>query len=245
MTLSPSILIMTVGPFVAALVGGIHCVGMCGAIATWAAQRNAIGYHLGRLIGYLALGLAGSWLIQYIPARVQLGVGLLLGIAIGGAGIRGLLGHRIAMPPPFSSWLTSKLSGVVRSIRSPAYQGGLIGISTAILPCGWLYSMIATAVASGSPTSAIVILISFWLGTIPPLWFGSYLWGSLGMHLGHRSRLIQSGILIILALVTIGAKLTPLIHPHHPTPQIKCVAFVSKPDPKTALETGSSSRIKN
>ena len=51
------------GVFVASLVGSGHCVAMCGGLVSSVAQTRSqvFEYHLGRLVGYTALGALAGW----------------------------------------------------------------------------------------------------------------------------------------------------------------------------------------
>jgi len=169
----------------AGLMGGVHCVGMCGGIVAATAlqggapQRTGIllGYNLGRIASYaLAGALAGligsaAFLaddllpvqrILYVLAQVML---ILVGLYLAGlnqsvvriehAGAR--LWQRV------QPWL-----GRLLPIRSPT-QAVLAGALWGWLPCGLVYSLLITALASGSASNGALIMALFGLGTLPNL----------------------------------------------------------------------------
>jgi hypothetical protein len=45
----------------------------------------------------------------------------------------------------------------------------LLGLFTTLLPCGWLYAFVATAAGTGSVPGAMLVMATFWLGTVPVL----------------------------------------------------------------------------
>ena len=49
----------------ASIIGSIHCVGMCGALAMTAGAQSKKGlanYHIGRLLGYFSVGALAGFL---------------------------------------------------------------------------------------------------------------------------------------------------------------------------------------
>ena len=41
------------------------------------------------------------------------------------------------------------------------------GLLTTLLPCGWLYTFVATAGGTGDPIGGAAVMIVFWVGTLP------------------------------------------------------------------------------
>jgi len=160
--------------FGAGLLGGAHCVGMCGGfvLVAGAAGRRGWLFHVGRLAGYGALGavagllghtldLGGAALglhrLRFLVAAALL---LLFGLAF-----VGLFPRR---------WLEPGTGAVAGLIASAHRRGGrfawlLLGLPIGLLPCGLLYPMYALAAASGSPAGGALVLVAFGLGTLPLL----------------------------------------------------------------------------
>lgn len=211
----------------ASLVGSVHCVGMCGGLVgfyagnaetprrRWAAHA---AYHGTRLVAYTALGaLAG-----------QLGAGLdLAGRAAGVGGLGAVLAGVVMLLWAALMWprhraplvqlrarhgratLWSKVEArfvaLARSARQkpPVTRAALLGLSSALLPCGWLYAFVVLAAGAGSAAAGGMLLAAFWSGTLPAL-----LGLGLGVqHLaarfrGHVPRL-SAALLLVLGSITL------------------------------------------
>ena len=169
----------------AGLLGGVHCVGMCGGIVaafSFRADGSAppfrlhLAYNLGRVCSYALFGaLAGALgaslkLADFLPVQTLLFVVaqlvmILLGLYLAGwsrwvlvferAG--GALWQRVK--PLFQKLLP------VRSLP----QAWLAGMAWGWLPCGLVYSILVSALAAGSATSGAALMLAFGLGTLPNL----------------------------------------------------------------------------
>jgi len=167
------------------LLGGVHCVGMCGGIVaafSFRLDRSQlpfrlhVGYNVGRVLSYTLFGaLAGALggslnLLEIRPLQIGLyvlaqGVMILLGLYLAGwnqwvlvfekAG--GLLWKRVQ--PLFRKLLpVTNLPGAL-----------LAGMVWGWLPCGLVYSVLVAALAAGSATSGAALMLAFGLGTLPNL----------------------------------------------------------------------------
>ncbi len=158
--------------FLAGLLGGAHCLGMCGGFVVAAGGRRAWLFHAGRLAGYAILGaaagLAGAALDLGGAAaglhRLRFAVSGALLLAFGLALLK-LLPRR---------WLEPGTAGAGALIaRARRRSGGgfpfLLGLPIGLLPCGLLYPMYAAAAGAGSALRGAALLIAFGLGTIPLL----------------------------------------------------------------------------
>ncbi|MDO8890622.1 MAG: sulfite exporter TauE/SafE family protein [Sulfurimicrobium sp.] len=172
--------------FLTGLLGGTHCVGMCGGIVAAISmqlpgQGTRFSYHFaynaGRILSYAVAGgvagavgasallLEGLWPVQqalYVLANLML---LALGLYLAGLWqavtqierLGGLLWRRLQ---PFSKSLLP--------VRNPL-QAFLLGTLWGWLPCGLVYSVLITALASGSAISGAAAMLAFGLGTLPNL----------------------------------------------------------------------------
>ena len=174
-----------ISAFIVGLLGGVHCVGMCGGIVGalslgLPAQRNLpilLAYNLGRMGSYTfagalmgALGFYFSGLLPVQTAqRVLLSFAglflILMGLYLAGwwnglsrlerAG--GVLWRRLE---PLGRGLLP-----VRSVR----QGLLLGLLWGWLPCGLVYSALVWTVSAGSALEGAMLMLAFGLGTLPNL----------------------------------------------------------------------------
>ena len=183
--------------FVTGLVGGLHCIGMCGGFAAMAASRGTpegvVLYHTGRWTTYALLGAGAGALGLGLGALGWVGWGLsvllLLVLALkllgwapvwSGAGL------------PVGRWL----AGWTR--RAGPWAPFVLGTSTALLPCGLVYTALALPVASGSPALGAAAMVAFGMGTTPLLSLASF--GARSKVLWQTPRLrIALALLLLVA----------------------------------------------
>ena len=171
--------------FLTGLLGGAHCVGMCGgivaAISLQPGGRQPFVFHLaysaGRIAGYSAAGaLAGligsAAFLSDTLYPVQLGlyflaqvVLILLGLYLAGLNQSVLILERVGG----GVWrrVQPLLARVmpIRSLPQALAAGALWGW----LPCGLVYSVLVSALASGGAGRGATLLLLFGLGTLPNL----------------------------------------------------------------------------
>ncbi len=201
----------------ASILGSLHCVGMCGGfVAFYASDRHEASpewlahaaYNLGRLVTYVALGVAaGAAGAALNVAGNASGIGHLAAFVCGGliigwgalllAQASGAAWTKLAAPMWFNRLFGRWLTGL-RSSPAPV-RAVVLGVSSALLPCGWLYGFAVTAAGTGSATTGAVVMLAFWMGTVPAM---------LGVGLGAR-RLARAlgprlGLLMPLSLIVMG-----------------------------------------
>ncbi|MBT9566681.1 MAG: sulfite exporter TauE/SafE family protein [Thiobacillus sp.] len=169
----------------AGLLGGVHCVGMCGGIVaafSFRADGSAppfrlhLAYNLGRVFSYALFGaLAGALgaslkLADFLPIQTLLYiiaqlVMILLGLYLAG----------------WSRWVLvfERAGGALWKRVKPLFQkllpvntlpqAWLAGMAWGWLPCGLVYSILVSALAAGSATSGAALMLAFGLGTLPNL----------------------------------------------------------------------------
>ncbi len=170
--------------FAAGLLGGVHCVGMCGGIvgtlaleARGPALGRQLAYNAGRIGAYAAAGTlagfvgslayaGGAWITaqaaMFFVANVVM---VLLGLYVAGWG-RAVLRVEAAGFP-----LWRRIEPFARRmlpIDSTAKALGA-GLAWGWIPCGLVYSMLVLAAASGSAAEGALVMAAFGLGTLPNL----------------------------------------------------------------------------
>ena len=207
---------LLLGVFVASLLGSVHCGAMCSAFACMAngnAQRGA-WYHGGRLLEYVALGaIAGALGAQLdragLIANVQRTAALVTSVALV---VWGLVQLRTAMRARNYRG-ASQWGGVLARLVShtsawdPRARATAIGLTTALLPCGWLWAFIATAMGTGSPQRAALVMVVFWSGTVPMLLAvtaGARRWGPIARV---RWPLASASLVVMLGLGELASHL--------------------------------------
>jgi sulfite exporter TauE/SafE len=162
-------------------------------------------------VTYAALGASAGALGSAVNlAGTHAGVvdsaGLVAGVLVLGAGLRGLLVARGVNVPVLGtatgiqSWIRRRLVG---STREPLLRAGVVGVSTALLPCGWLYAFVFAAAGTGTPLGGGAVLFAFWLGTLPALLGVGAAVRRLDAALGRHAALFSAVVLVALGLGTI------------------------------------------
>ncbi|MDO9625643.1 MAG: sulfite exporter TauE/SafE family protein [Pseudomonas sp.] len=204
---------LLVSALILGLLGGGHCLGMCGGLmgaltlaipAEQRAQRLQllIAYNLGRIFSYatagLLLGMAG-WALANSPAAMLMRVvAALLLIAMGlylagwWSGLtriealgRGL--WRTIQP------LTRRFMPVT-SLPRALLLGGLWGW----LPCGLVYSTLLWAASQGDALDSAALMLAFGIGTMPVLLATGMAAERMTALLRKQGVRMAGGILVIL-----------------------------------------------
>jgi len=207
----------------AGAVGSLHCVGMCGGLIAVgsegsgsARQRLSVQlvYQAGRLASYLALGTVAGVLGQALDlAGRAAGLGRVgavvagstmalwgLWAMFGAAGVNLRLPRLRLLPPGAFSWL-----GRLHKLP-PALRALLLGGSSALLPCGFLYGFALAAAASGSAVKGAAVMAAFWLGNLPALLgFGFLLSGAL-VRLRRHLPMVSAATLFALGVLTLNER---------------------------------------
>lgn len=172
--------------FLVGLLGGGHCVGMCGGIVgavtlSLPGQRPQtsylLAYNCGRIASYTAagvlaglIGASGLFLHHLLPLEkvlYALASAMLVALGLYLAGIwqgvlvleraGGLLWQRL-----------QPLSKKLLPLRATP-QAFALGLLWGWLPCGLVYSVLVAALATGSALQGGLLMLAFGLGTLPTL----------------------------------------------------------------------------
>lgn len=188
----------------ASLLGSTHCVSMCGGLVLSVARTRSawVLYHLGRLLGYLGLGSLAGFLGEKLLSTSALSiVSLVSALVLGLTFI--LAGAQTWKSKTFH--LNLLPHGVLTLLYRLGRKSSLIsGLLTALLPCGWLHSFVLAAVATQSAIQGGVLLLMFWVGTLPALGFAPWIFTRVLKPLSTHAPRISATILILIGLVTIG-----------------------------------------
>lgn len=170
------------------LLGGGHCLGMCGGIVAamsmglpgqGGGRRFALmlAYNLGRLVSYsLAGALAGgigllvAGVLPVAMAQKALLLTAALFMLLMGLYVSGWW-NGLALIERQGGHLWRKIEPLGRKllpVRNPT-QALLLGLVWGWLPCGLVYSMLVTALSSGGAIPGAALMLAFGLGTLPNL----------------------------------------------------------------------------
>lgn len=209
----PELVAPLLSALILGLLGGGHCLGICGGLMgalTLAIPpeqrarrlRLLLAYNLGRILSYAAagllIGLAG-WAVASSPAAMLLRVlaGLLLiamGLYLAGwwsglTRIEAVGRHLWRHLQPVASRLMP-VSSLPRAL--------LLGAVWGWLPCGLVYSTLLWASSQGSPGESALLMLAFGLGTWPVLLATGMAAERLTALLRRRGVRIAGGLLVIL-----------------------------------------------
>jgi len=204
--------------FLVGLLGGVHCVGMCGGIVTaltfstdpsrTATRRVGIQllYNLGRISSYTLFGLIVGALSQF-SATLLVNVHLLQTLLQGIAAL-----FMLAMGLYLAGWWQGLLQlervgqHLWRRIEPRARQllpirsypqALLVGMVWGWLPCGLVYSVAFYAMSSGSALHGALLMWCFGLGTLPTLLASGLLASSMLRWLRHPWVRRGAGLVVI------------------------------------------------
>ena len=202
------------------LMGGVHCVGMCGGIVgalSFATEQNKntkktslftllFAYNFGRLFSYsLAGGVMGSvgWLlaqwtdIHYTQLVMQLIAGvfmLMMGLYISGWWMGLVKLEKIGgMVWQYIQPVAQKILPVKNSLQAIS-----LGLLWGWLPCGLVYSVLIWSVSAGSFQQGALLMLCFGLGTLPNLLAMGVFANQLKLFVQKQTVRYMAGALVIL-----------------------------------------------
>ncbi len=196
------------------LLGGVHCLGMCGSIVgvfTSQVPKDSarwpfhLGYSSGRIVSYAAagalvgaIGQAGLLMRDAVPVQHLLfALSSLMLVALGLylAGVWGMVRRLERMGGGLWKRLQPYTTRLLPVNTVPRALG--LGALWGWLPCGLVYSVLLTSLASGSAAQGALIMLAFGLGTLPNLLAIGLFWdGVKGWVQSPRVRL-AAGLLVM------------------------------------------------
>lgn len=203
----------------AGLLGGVHCVAMCGGIATTLGGAAAKGFpsalalNLGRVLGYSLAGVIvgglGDGLLQLVrieglaqSARTLVGVVML----VAAARLLWPQHFRLLATPGAGLWRwLQPLRERVMVLRGPL-RPLLLGAFWGWLPCGLSTTLLAAAWLEASALHGGLLMLAFGLGTLPLMtslsWSGAHFAQVLARPAWRR---LAATLIALAALLTLAA----------------------------------------
>lgn len=197
--------------FLVGLLGGTHCIGMCGGIvgalslggpARWSLH---LAYNAGRILSYTAagalagaLGAAGIGLGGDAPVRIVLYLVANLMLVALGLYLLGVT-RALAFTERLGQRLWLHIQPLTRRFlpaRTVA-QAFPLGVLWGWLPCGLVYSALATALGSGSVAGGALAMLAFGAGTLPNLLAAGILLAKMSEFVRRAPVRIASGLLVL------------------------------------------------
>jgi uncharacterized protein len=187
--------------FAVGVLGGVHCLGMCGGIVGAISLSHAgsqspawprlLAYNLGRMSSYVVAGalagLLGAALLGAMPQGQRI-LELLAAVFLI------LLGLYLAGWWPVLARLEQVGGRVWRRIEPlgrrfipvrHAGQAFVVGGIWGWLPCGLVYSVLVWALSAGSAVDGALLMAAFALGTLPNLML-------MGLFAARLARLVRN-----------------------------------------------------
>jgi sulfite exporter TauE/SafE len=184
-----------------------------------AAMGPTLAYSLGRLLTYSIIGLIfgalgmaingvvtsdlstssgpihGASINQWQQTATYVAGGLM--ILVGVIALARHFGVRITLPTiatPVQRFLQSAFQRTIR--LAPLPRAITIGMLTSLMPCGWLYTFAISAAGTGAPVSGMLLMITFWAGTVPIM-------TALTLGVSHISNRVQQQIPLMMSVLVL------------------------------------------
>lgn len=192
----------------ASLAGSAHCLGMCGPLVMAVAPTRAtrLLYHAGRFVSYASLGAAAGALgknsLFSNNATIEIVSALLFASALLLTAFK-ILGFWKGVSAP---GLWPKLSKFAFAASPEKFKPLILGALSAFLPCGWLYTYVLAATSTGTAMSGAVLMMVFWVGTVPILTAAPWGIQRLLKPISNRFPKASAVLLIGAALSMVGFK---------------------------------------
>jgi len=199
--------------FLIGLLGGVHCIGMCGGIVgalTLQTPRRSralsmhLAYSAGRIASYAAAGaimglIGGAGLMFNHILPVQLLFYVLANLVLIGLGLYlAGLNKWLARLESLGGWLWRRIQPYsVRFLPADtAPKAFALGTLWGWLPCGLVYSVLATALVSGGAARGAGLMLAFGLGTLPNLLLAGMAFKRLREITANRRVRLAAGTLV-------------------------------------------------
>jgi len=204
--------------FLVGLLGGVHCVGMCGGIVSALSFSTAqhlsfsqqipilLAYNMGRMASYMLAGAIFAGIGSQLLSLTELAHAehwlqgfaaifmILLGFYL--AGFWKVLVHLEHLGRYLWRYL-EPLGRRFIPIRH-GWQALPLGMIWGWLPCGMVYTVLFTTLTAGSASQGALLMLAFGLGTLPNL-LAMGIFASKLHTLTHQPRIKQiAGLLIII-----------------------------------------------
>ncbi|PWB39298.1 MAG: hypothetical protein C3F19_16855 [Rhodocyclales bacterium] len=200
--------------FLVGLLGGTHCMAMCGGIVGALTVGTPPGrpqwplhlaYNLGRISSYAldgavlgAIGSAGLLLNEALPVQMTLYV--LANLMLVALGL-----YLIGVPQGLTflerggQKVWARIQPLTRRfLPATSVSRALpLGMLWGFLPCGMVYSVLTTALLTGSAVRGAGLMLAFGLGTLPNLLLAGFLLRRFRDIVQGRAVRLVSGLLVL------------------------------------------------
>ncbi len=200
--------------FLIGLLGGTHCVGMCGGIVGALTANTAGGrrqwpihlaYNLGRISSYAlagavlgAVGSAGLLFNDIMPVQLALYVLANLMLVALGLYLTGVT-RALTFVERAGQTLWARIQPLTRRFLpvTGVSRALPLGMLWGFLPCGLVYSVLTTALLTGNTLRGAGLMLAFGLGTLPNLMLAGLLLKKFRDLAQARTLRLAAGVLVM------------------------------------------------
>ncbi|SDH55864.1 sulfite exporter TauE/SafE family protein [Propionivibrio dicarboxylicus] len=209
--------------FLVGLLGGGHCIGMCGGIVGALSFGGTVrpvlhlAYNAGRIASYAAAGAlagvlgggldaAGTALSAQWPLRIGLAIAANLMLILLGLYLMGAT-RSLAWIERGGQHLWRRVAPLTRGFLPARTLGQALALGAlwGWLPCGLVYSALISALTTGSAWRGAATMLAFGLGTLPALLLAGLLATRLNEMLARPVVRFSVGLAVVLIGVRGGA----------------------------------------
>lgn len=211
--------------FITGLLGGVHCLGMCGGIVGALTLNSSddknednlnnkqsslliimLGYNAGRILGYIVagmiVGLLGATLIDLTGLQVakqSLSVIASLFMIALGLYLAGLWSG-VSKLELFGSHLWKHIQPFTKQFMpvKNLKQAIPLGFLWGWLPCGLVYTALIWTLSAGGAIEGALIMLAFGLGTLPNLLAMGIVATRLTEWVRNPSIRLSAGLLVVI-----------------------------------------------
>lgn len=216
--LQQSVYLLPLASLLIGLAGSTHCLTMCGGISLACTDnsKSKYLYQIGRLFGYMALGVLAKLLgqifdLSFFSSSLSHIAGVLIGITLIFFGLKNVKNSKFKIKlPTFLEKRSFKLWKRLIDRKKDHKTVFAIGFLTILLPCGLIYSIVIPLIAIDSIIISIITIFTFWLGTLPVMSIAPLLISKLLDRVQGRASLLVSFTLVLVGLLTISNRISKL-----------------------------------
>jgi len=236
--MNPEGIQILVSAFLLGLMGSVHCLGMCGGLASALGLntgstgniplRNVegdmttcspspttllLGYNVGRVSSYalagLIVGLMGFWLSQTLATATALRYIAAIMLILMGCYI-GQWFNGLIVIEKLGQHLWRRIQPLARRLMpiTTFSRAFSVGMVWGWLPCGLVYSALIWAGSQGNAAQSALVMICFGLGTLPSMLATGYFANQVSAVIRNQSFRNIAGGLMIL----FGLWSLPIVH---------------------------------
>lgn len=201
----------------AGFLGSYHCIGMCGFIPPLIQYKNwFIGnllYNIGRIFTYGFLGFVAGYIGMFFHSLqfqlFQKALSLILGIFMIILGLQ-ILGRIKEKGVPGLDLIFTTIAEILSKFRKNPF---FLGMFNGFLPCPLVYAMLLQSVLEKSVVKGFIFMVLFGIGTIPAMFFSSFVFNKLSPPL-RKKLASSSGLIVILFGILAIIRALGIMHHH-------------------------------